>query len=58
MEGFSQYYATHYIIWANSAARERLGQSFQGNGKTVSPCFLMQIRHGLDCSGLAVQIVV
>ena len=41
LEGFSQYYATPYIIWANSAAREILGQSFRGNGKTVSPCFLM-----------------
>lgn len=41
LEGFSQYYATPYVIWANSAAREKLGQSFQGNGKAVSPCFLM-----------------
>ena len=41
LEGFSQYYATPYVIWANSAAREILGQSFRGNGKTVSPCFLM-----------------
>lgn len=40
-EGFYNYYSTPYIIWANDAAREALGQNFVGIGPTISPCFLM-----------------
>ena len=39
--GFYDYYATPYLIWANSAAKEALGQDFVGEGRDVSPCFLM-----------------
>lgn len=41
-EGFYNYYATPYLIWANSAAKEVLGQDFTGKGGDFSPCFLMQ----------------
>ena len=41
LEGFSRYYSTPYLIWANSAAKEVLGQDFQGEGGDFSPCFLM-----------------
>lgn len=40
-DGFLNYYSTPYIIWANSAAKEVLGQSFQGEGPMLSPAFLM-----------------
>ena len=40
-EGFQNYYSTPYFIWANSAAKEVLGQEFVGEGPTISPCFLM-----------------
>jgi len=39
--GFYDYYATPYLIWANSAARETLGNDFTGDGGDFSPCFLM-----------------
>lgn len=41
LQGFYDYYATPYLIWANSAAEETLGQSFVGEGGDFSPCFLM-----------------
>lgn len=41
LEGFYQYYATPYLIWANSAAKETLGREFRGEGGDFSPCFLM-----------------
>ncbi len=41
-EGFYNYYSTPYIIWANAAARETLGNDFTGDGGNFSPCFLMQ----------------
>ena len=42
LEGFYQYYATPYLIWANSAARAVLGgENFRGDGGDFSPCFLM-----------------
>ena len=41
LEGFSNYYATPYLIWANSAAKELLGSDFTGEGHDISPCFLM-----------------
>lgn len=40
-DGFLNYYSTPYIIWANDAAKEALGNDFQGEGPTISPCFLM-----------------
>lgn len=40
-EGLKDYYATRYIIWANDAAKEVLGNDFQGEGPEISPCFLM-----------------
>lgn len=41
LEGFENYYATPYLIWANSAAKETLGRDFVGEGGDFSPCFLM-----------------
>ena len=41
LQGFYDYYATPYLIWANSAAEETLGRSFVGEGGDFSPCFLM-----------------
>ncbi|MGI5928890.1 LTA synthase family protein [Pseudoflavonifractor sp.] len=40
-EGFMNYYATRYLIWANDAAKEVLGCDFQGEGPDLSPNFLM-----------------
>lgn len=40
-QGFSNYYATRYLIWANDAAKAILGNDFCGEGPTISPCFLM-----------------
>lgn len=40
-EGFLAYYSTRYIIWANEAAKEILGNDFQGEGPTLGPSFLM-----------------
>lgn len=40
-EGFYNYYATRYIIWANDAAKEALGRDFTGEGPAVSPNHLM-----------------
>lgn len=41
LDGFYNYYSTPYLIWANSAAKEVLGQRFSGQGGDFSPCFLM-----------------
>ena len=41
LQGFYDYYATPYLIWANSAAKEVLGSDFTGSGGDFSPCFLM-----------------
>ena len=41
LDGFYDYYATPYVIWANSAAKETLGRDFVGDGGDFSPCFLM-----------------
>ena len=41
MEGFENYYGTPYLIWANSAAKQTLGRDFTGEGRDISPCFLM-----------------
>ena len=42
-EGFYNYYSTRYLIWANDAAKEALGNDFVGEGPTVSPTFLMDV---------------
>ena len=34
-------YTTPYLIWANDAAKEILGDRFHGTGDTISPAFLM-----------------
>ncbi len=36
-------YTTEYLIWANEAAKEKLGNDFMGNGPTISPCYLMNL---------------
>ena len=41
LEGFMNYYATRYIIWANDPAKAVLGCDFAGEGPDLSPCFLM-----------------
>lgn len=40
-ESFYNYYNTQYLIWANGAAKEALGNDFTGEGGSMSPCFLM-----------------
>lgn len=40
-EGFRRHYSTRYLIWANEAAKEILGNDFVGEGPTLSPCHLM-----------------
>ena len=47
VQGFRNYYAVPYLIWANSAARNTLGRDFVGNGGDFSPCFLMEEVFGL-----------
>ena len=42
-QGFYNYYATRYFIWANDAAKEALGGGFTGEGADVSSCFLMNL---------------
>lgn len=41
-EGFYNYYSTRYIIWANDAAKAKLGTDLTGEGPTISPNYLMQ----------------
>jgi len=40
-EGFYNHFETPYVIWANQAAKDTLGNDFTGDGGTFSPCFLM-----------------
>ncbi len=40
-EGFYNYYTTPYLIWANDAAKEKLGNDFVGEGPDISPAYLM-----------------
>ena len=40
-EGFLNYYGTRYLIWANDAAKKKLGNDFTGEGQAIAPCFLM-----------------
>ncbi len=42
-EGFMRYKSTHYLIWANDAAKEILGHDMTGEGPTVTPNFLMNV---------------
>jgi len=41
VDGFSNYYSTPYLIWANDAAKAMLGSDFTGVGGSFSPSFLM-----------------
>ncbi len=41
LRGLRNTYATPYLIWANSAAKEALDADFTGDGGELSPCFLM-----------------
>lgn len=40
-EGFRNYYGTRYLIWANDAAKQVLGNTFEGEGRALGPYFLM-----------------
>lgn len=40
-EGFTNYYETPYLIWANDAAKKVLENDFTGEGPTIGPYFLM-----------------
>lgn len=42
-ESYYNYWSTRYLIWANDAAKEALGNDFVGTGPDVSPCFLMNV---------------
>lgn len=43
VDGFYNHWATPYLIWANPAAKEVLGNEFTGRGPDISPCFLMNV---------------
>lgn len=40
-ESFLNYYSTPYVIWANDAAKQVLGNDFMGDGGDISPNYLM-----------------
>ena len=42
-EGFYNYYSTPYVIWANDAAKQVLGNDFVGDGPTIGTNFLMNL---------------
>ena len=42
-EGCRNLYSTPYLIWANDAAKELLGNNFTGRGGMISPCYLMSV---------------
>ena len=42
-EGYFNYFATEYVIWANDAAKQCLDGEFCGEGPVTSTCFLMNI---------------
>ena len=42
-ESFRTRFETDYLLWANDAAKELLGNDFIGQGPTVSPCYLMNL---------------
>lgn len=41
--GFTNYYTTRYVIWANDAAKKVLGNDFVGEGPDIGPYFLMNL---------------
>lgn len=41
LEGFYDYYATPYIMYANDAAKELTGNQFIGEGSDIAPNYLM-----------------
>ncbi len=43
VDGFLNYYATRYGIWANDAAKAVLGTDFTGEGPAIGPYFLMPL---------------
>ena len=43
LESFYNYWATPYLIWANDAAKQAVGNDFVGRGPDISPCFLMNV---------------
>lgn len=43
-EGFMNYYRTRYLVWANDAAKDVLGNDFVGKGPDIAPCFLMNLK--------------
>lgn len=47
--GFYNLYSTPYLIWANDAAKALLDRDFTGQGRTISPCYLMA--ELFDCCG-------
>ena len=54
-EGFLNYYSTEYLIWANSAAREKYNLT-TGNGPVISTCYLFPLLFrelGIDGCGYA-----
>lgn len=46
-DSFRRRYETDYLIWANDAAKEVLGNDFVGQGPTISPCYLMNLTFDL-----------
>lgn len=48
-QGLYNLYSTPYLIWANDAAKEILGDGFTGEGPIISPCYLMSVL--FDCCG-------
>lgn len=42
-ESFRTRYETEYLIWANDAAKETLGNDFVGKGPDISPIYLMNV---------------
>ena len=42
-DGFYNYLTTDYLIWANPAAEQLLGREIEGQGPTISPCYLMNV---------------
>lgn len=42
LDGLVNYYTTPYVIWANDAAKAKLGKDFVGEGPDLSPFLLMR----------------
>lgn len=42
-QGVTNYYGTEYLIWANDAAKEKIGFDFRGQAPTTSSGYLMNI---------------